>query len=164
MTRLGLAILLSALLLLPSCGERSRDNANIGDVKSALRPKLAGFSRSTDIRIFNRENLWEYNDGAAEIFLAQGFERIAVADYTDSQGELTAEIYLFSKAAGADSIYARYFRGDEKRIDVGDRGFIAPGQLIFQRGRLLVMINYYSDIPDTIIADFAGGLCAGLSR
>ena len=153
----------AVLLIAANTGCRRRPGPDMNP-PDYLKEHIGAFNRTGDIREYDRENLWQYNDGAAEIFLARGFTKIAVVDYAGTHGELTTEIYLFSAASGADNIYAPYLTGHEKRVDIGDKGIIAPGQLIFQQGPLLVMINYFSDIPDTIIEEFADALHVEMSK
>ena len=85
------------------------------DVLRALRaahgPTLpaataAGASGRSDTSGYDRETLYEYIDGAAEGYLARGFERCLVAEFTFTPRsgdaiDVTAEVYRFAAAAGA---------------------------------------------------------------
>jgi len=108
-----------ALLLLPlvlvavwlaARGRAVRDDP--ADVLRALRaahgPTLppagfAGASARSETSSYNRETLYEYIDGAAESYLARGFERCLVATYTFAGAPLdvTAEAYRFAAPGGA---------------------------------------------------------------
>ena len=108
-----------ALLLLPlvlvavwlaARGRAVRDDP--ADVLRALRaahgPTLpaagfAGASARSETSSYDRETLYEYIDGAAESYLARGFERCLVATYTFAGAPLdvTAEAYRFAAPGGA---------------------------------------------------------------
>lgn len=111
-----------ALLVLPLAavaawvGLRGRSvHEEPGAVLAALRgangpalpePRAAGASARSELSSYNRETLYEYIDGAAESYLARGFERCVVATYTfPSQGvetlDVTAEVYRFGSPTGA---------------------------------------------------------------
>jgi hypothetical protein len=78
-------------------------------LKAAQAPTLpdaaaAGAAERSALEQYDRESLYTYNDGAAEAFIARGFERCAVATYTvagPARFEVTAEAYRFGSADGA---------------------------------------------------------------
>jgi hypothetical protein len=110
------------LLLLPLVaialwiGERGRrlrdDPADIlRHLKAQQAPALpeaagAGAGERSPIDFYDRETLYDFIDGAAEAYIANGFERCAAATYTFAAGggaplEIAAEVYRFAAAAGA---------------------------------------------------------------
>ena len=108
-----------ALLLLPLAGvavwlvERGRTvredpAAVLAALRAAAGPALpeagaAGATARSEPSTYNRDTLYEYIDGAAEAYLARGFERCVVATYTfATEGlEVSAEVYRFAAAGGA---------------------------------------------------------------
>jgi hypothetical protein len=44
-------------------------------------PEIAGWKYSTDIQIFIPKTLYEYINGAADLYLASDFEELNVAEY-----------------------------------------------------------------------------------
>jgi len=110
------ALLILPLLLVAAWlvhgGRALRDDP--ADVLRALRaahgPALpaadaAGASGRSEPSSYDRDTLYEYIDGAAESYLARGFERCVVATYTFAGPagalDVTAEVYRFAAAAGA---------------------------------------------------------------
>ncbi len=109
------------LLLLPLVavalwiGERSRrlrdDPAEVlRHLKAAQAPSLpaaaaAGAAERTAVDEYDRETLYDFIDGAAEGYIANGFERCAAATYTFADAgaalEVAAEVYRFAADAGA---------------------------------------------------------------
>lgn len=65
-----------------------------------------GASERSALELYDRDSLYDYIDGAAEAFLARGFERCAVATYASRRAdggelEVAAEAYRFAAADGA---------------------------------------------------------------
>jgi hypothetical protein len=109
---------------------------------AALFPELDGWSRDGKIETFQPENLYEHIDGAAENFLAYGFQRLAVQNYGDKQKRaLSAEIYFHGSPDNAFGIYGseKPLAGDYLRI--GAQGYYEEGVLNFISGAYYVKLN-----------------------
>jgi hypothetical protein len=81
-------------------------------LRAAAGPTLpaeakAGATRRTTPQSYDRETLYEFINGAAETYLANGFERCVTTVFTfaDAAGELevAAEVYRFGTPAGASA-------------------------------------------------------------
>lgn len=81
-------------------------------LRAAAGPTLpaeagAGATRRTTPQSYDRETLYEFIDGAAETYLANGFERCVATVFTfaGAAGELevAAEVYRFGTPAGASA-------------------------------------------------------------
>ena len=85
-----------------------------GAVLAALRaahgpqlpePAQAAANARTEPAAYDRETLYEFIDGAADAYLARGFERCVAASYTFATNagalELAAEVHRFSSSDGA---------------------------------------------------------------
>ena len=111
--------------------------------------KLSDFERSSEIRTYDAENLWQYIDGAAEQFVGYGFEKLATAEYARADTTLAVEVYLFSSVQGAFSIYSEYSDALSEFADLGTAGFISRGELFFYRDKYFAYLNCYGwDIPE----------------
>ncbi|OFV79458.1 MAG: hypothetical protein A2Y78_04910 [Acidobacteria bacterium RBG_13_68_16] len=119
------------------------------DVLRALRaahgPMLpaagtAGASARTETSAYDRETLYEYIDGAAESYLARGFERCLVATYTftgtaGSALDITAEVYRFAAPGGAkEQMLAERPNAATPLPGIAD-AFVDPSTLVAIRGR-----------------------------
>jgi hypothetical protein len=103
------ALLATAAVLVLLPGRRMRDDP--GAVLAALRasagpllPGLAasGAEGSTPPARYTRDTLYELVNGAAEAYLARGFERCVASVYAFAGGvEVAAEVHRFSDAGGA---------------------------------------------------------------
>ncbi|HNX51754.1 MAG TPA: hypothetical protein PLS53_08225 [Thermoanaerobaculaceae bacterium] len=65
----------------------------------------AGATRRTPLQSYDKETLYEFIDGAAEAYLANGFERCTATVYAFADGaaelEVAAEAYRFGGTTGA---------------------------------------------------------------
>ncbi len=131
---------------------RSRDvREDPADVLRALRaahgPSLptagaAGAFARSETSSYGRETLYEYIDGAAESYLARGFERCLVATYTFTFGsaaapalDVTAEVYRFAADRGArEQMMAERPTAAAPLEGLAD-AFVDPSTLVAVRGR-----------------------------
>lgn len=67
--------------------------------------EAVGAAGPAEFQSYDRETLYEYINGAAEAFIARGFERCAVTTYrfasATGEFEVAAEVYRFAAPAGA---------------------------------------------------------------
>jgi hypothetical protein len=109
---------------------------------AALFPDLDGWTKDGAPEAFLPENLYEHIDGAAENFLAYGFQQLAVQNYADRQKRaLSAEIYFHGTAENAFGIYGseKPLAGDYLRI--GGQGYYEEGVLNFISDAYYVKLN-----------------------
>jgi hypothetical protein len=115
---------------------------------AALFPELDGWSRDGKTESFGPDNLYEHIDGAAENFLACGFERLAVQNYVNAgKQSLTAEIYFHGTPENAFAIYAseKPLAGDY--LAVGSEGYAEEGVLNFISDAFYVKLNSFDLAP-----------------
>ena len=105
-----LAVPAIAVALVLWQGRRSREDP--GQILAALRaqsgprlpPVAAGARSATEPERYDRATLYELVDGAAEAYLARGFERCVAATYLFPAAggiEVAAEVYRFQDERGA---------------------------------------------------------------
>lgn len=131
------SMLLAALLAaaLPLAAATAPDMA-------ALFPDLQGWTRDGGVQTFRPDSLYEHINGAAENFLACGFELLAVQNYVnESRQALTAEIYFHGTTENAFAIYSseKPLQGDY--LALGSEGYIEEGVLNFISDAYYVKLN-----------------------
>ena len=144
---LSLLPLVLVAVWLTQRGRAAREDPT--DVLRALRtahgPTLpaagaAGASARSDTSSYDRETLYEYIDGAAESYLARGFERCLVATYSfggaaGSALDITAEVYRFAAPGGArEQMLAERPSAAAPVPGIAD-AFVDPSTLVAIRGR-----------------------------
>jgi hypothetical protein len=110
---------------------------------------LPGFtsewSVAEQVKIYTKDDLFNYINGEAELYFPYGFEGLASAFYTkkgaDPQIGLTADIYKMGSLLEAFGIYSQYRKPEAEFIALGGEGFINPSQLIFYQDRYLVQLS-----------------------
>ena len=109
---------------------------------AALFPELDGWTRDGKVETFLPETLYEHIDGAAENFLAYGFQRLAVQNYINGKKQaLSAEIYFHATPENAFGIYGseKPLAGDYLRV--GTEGYCEEGVLNFISDAYYVKLN-----------------------
>lgn len=101
-----------------------------------LLSKLTGWNLSEEPLMFLPETLFEYINGAAEIYLAYDFRGLTVIQFgqEESPVNLTAEIYEMSSPNNAFGIYSAERFPDSTFIPMGVQGYMEEGTLNFLAG------------------------------
>ncbi len=161
--RLLLLALLPVIALLVYVESRDYDPALIqfqqevlpSDPMEDFAPENIGpFVRMGSLRVFNRDNLWEYVNGHAEYYISQGFKRLAVGDYAlgkseKDQSDALVEIFDMKKAIQAFGVFSDELSDESTTIGTEIR---TPQGVTFIKGPYLVKILMYNDkaAPDII--------------
>jgi hypothetical protein len=143
-------ILLITLLSF-SCGEKKETIAlNTGDFlpEKSTRSEL---TRSSDIRIFAGESLWEYINGGAEVYHDYNFVEVATADYKINDIEIVADIYRFDTAENAYGLYSMLRLDEAETIRLGIEGFISPASINFVKGPYLIRLTGFVETAESDI-------------
>lgn len=113
-------------------------------LKAAVGPALpaeakAGATRRTTPQSYDRETLYEFIDGAAEAYLANGFERCVATVFTFADGagelEVAAEVYRFGTAEGARAQMASERPAGAVAVPGLAEAFADPSTLVAVRRR-----------------------------
>jgi len=135
-------ILAAACCLLPAPA-RGQDTA-------ALFPDVQGwkFAPPPGSSYFTPDNLWDAIDGAADVFLANGFIELRIGEYTDSTGtDVRVEIYRHSSRANAFGIYSMERNPGYHFIEIGTQGYAEEKVLNFLCGLYYVKISSHTPGP-----------------
>lgn len=128
-------------------------------VTSYLPQKNDTYQRVGQIRQFTRENLYEYINGHAEYFLALGFVKLAVADYSSESSEqnnsdFVVDIYDMGKSKNAFGIIMDESGENATPVEVGFRGFLTQKTLNFIKGQYYIKISAFKE--NAPLVKFAG--------
>lgn len=106
--------------------------------------ELRGWTRSPKVQHFAASNLFEYIDGAADGFLAYGFQQLSVAEYTRAaKGSVVIECYRHASPLHAFGVYSQEKPDAGPFEAIGTQGYVAPPLLVFIKGTTYVKINAY---------------------
>jgi hypothetical protein len=130
---------LALALAAASAMARSTAAAPIADVSL---PALPGWTRTGPVRTFGPDNLYEYVDGAAELFLSLGFEDLSVTEYANGRGgSAVVEIYRHESPLHAFGMYAQERPSEGEYLAMGAEGYAAPPYLNFVIGDAYVKLS-----------------------
>jgi hypothetical protein len=135
------------------------------DWKSFIFPKISGWRQSGEIQTFSPRTLYEYIDGAADLYLTYDFEALKVAEYhNEKKGSVTIDIYFHKTPIQAFGIYSQERLPDANFIDVGAQGYVESNVLNFLTGPYYVKISSYNTgVEDReILLTFAKRVAEGL--
>lgn len=122
----------------------------IGFISSAclaqdiIYPQLKGYKIKTDYPVYLPDNLWDFINGAADNYLANGFVDLHVAEYKKGKAVIKLEIYRHSGNTLAFGIYSSERSPSFRFMNLGAQGYIADGSINFFKGNYYMKIKTYS--------------------
>jgi hypothetical protein len=135
-------ILLSLVLVCTLCSGAAYSQ---DDPTELLPESVGGWWKSGPAQSYSRRNLFDYNDGGAEIYLAYDFQRLTVQHYramspdSTEKGLITVEVWLMDSSADAFGLFS--LERDGKKINVGQDGVYAYDRVRFWKGRFFVDVS-----------------------
>jgi hypothetical protein len=123
--------------------------AATGQEKTLVFPEMDGWEQDGKPQVFSPRTLYEYINGAADLYLAYEFQDLNVAEYKGSgKAAVTAEVYRHGDSAQAFGIYSQERLANARFLDIGAQGYQEPNVLIFVAGPYYVKISGYSTGAD----------------
>jgi hypothetical protein len=96
------------------------------------------------IKSYTEDDLFEYVNGEAELYLQYGFKDLVSGFYLNAKNEkqgLSADVYRMASPLEAFGIYSRYRGMGARIVEIGQEGFVSAAQLMFCQGRYFVQLN-----------------------
>ncbi|MCC6398581.1 MAG: hypothetical protein IT282_16325 [Bacteroidetes bacterium] len=114
---------------------------NGGETETRI-PNVEGWSMARDSTEYSPETLWEYINGAADLFVSYGFENLAVAYYLAPEGqEIRAEFYRHATRQDAYGMYSQERAQESAPVSYGVEACMDEGMLNFVSGRWYVKLS-----------------------
>jgi hypothetical protein len=118
------------------------------DPKTFTFPELSGWKQSGDIQTFSPKDLFEYIDGAADLYLSYDFQELKVAEYqNEKKASVTIEMYRHKTPICAFGIYSQERLSDANFLDIGAQGYSETDILNFVSGNYYVKMSSYKTRP-----------------
>jgi hypothetical protein len=97
----------------------------------ALPKAIDGWERAEPVRVITKDDIFEYMDGAGELYLAYGFDHIAVYEYSDPNAvSILVELYYMKTPDDAFGLLSLDWSGEPVLGDQdsanGDGRMVAP--------------------------------------
>jgi hypothetical protein len=120
----------------------------LGKWLELLPVQIDGWSASDRDQTYTRDTIFDYMNGAGEIYLAYDFEKLFVREYTrPSAPPIIAEIYEMDSSEDAYGVFTN--DTDGKPVKMGQGGIYAQGLLRFWKGPIFVRLMAERETDET---------------
>ena len=123
---------------------------------TGIFPEIPGMSKIRTPEIYTPDNLYEYINGAAELYLSYDFRELVTLTYENAKEQsLTIEIYRHSSSPNGFGIYAQERPQSGDFLKIGTQGYYEKGTLNFVRGSYyvkLICFGFGSDDKSLLIS------------
>jgi hypothetical protein len=107
-------------------------------------PEMGGWKQSGEVQTFSPKDLYEYIDGASDLYLSYDFEELGVAEYqNEKKAAVTVEVYRHQTPEDAFGIYSQERFPTATFLAVGAQGYGEKDFLNFVTGPYYVKISSY---------------------
>jgi hypothetical protein len=115
------------------------------EAKDFKFPEITGWKQSGEIQTFVPKTLYEYINGAADLYIMYDFQELKVVEYlNEKKASVIVEVYRHKTATHAFGIYSQERLPDANAINVGAQGYIENNVLNFLIGPYYVKINSFN--------------------
>lgn len=109
---------------------------------------LEGWSVVGEDKVYNRSTIFDYMNGAGEIYLAYDFQQLIVREYTkELSGSVLVEVYQMNSSEDAYGIFTHDTEGED--VNIGQGGVYGLGLLRFWKGHIFSRIFAEKENDDT---------------
>lgn len=108
-----------------------------------LPESIEGWKKCDSTFHYDRETLFDYIDGGAELYLAYNFKNLVVQKYCKDESQITVEIYQSETSEDAFGLYSQ--NSSKRNIGFAQRGSYDSGELRFWKGRYFVRVYNWED-------------------
>jgi hypothetical protein len=107
-------------------------------------PEVAGWSQPGEVLIYDTDTLWEYINGAAELFVEYGVQSCRTTDLSSGDLTVTVDLYEMGTPLNAYGVFSREYAGDALSIDGATAASISPPyQALLLKGSTYAKVNVF---------------------
>ncbi len=111
------------------------------ETSNLILPDIKGLSLKEKPSFYTEANLYEYINGAADLYLNYKFKKLTVIEYKDKfKGAITVDIYEHENLSNGFGIYCSEKPADDNFLKIGTEGYYEKGILNFYKGKYYVKI------------------------
>jgi len=104
-----------------------------------------GFLRTGAVTLYHADNLYEYIDGLAVVYLKFGFCQLEHGTYAVGEKEYAIDIYTLGSPLSAFGIFRQRQTSEDRTIALGVEGTIGSYLAVFYKGSHYIEINPLRD-------------------
>jgi hypothetical protein len=113
--------------------------------------ETAGWKAMDKPQVFNKETLFDYIDGGAEIYLEYGFRQLVVQEYrNEAGGSVVIEVFEMESSPSALGMYTFKSASAGSEVSIGQGGQLADYYLNFWKGNYLVTLTGSDETATTL--------------
>jgi hypothetical protein len=121
----------AAIVALLSCSGRESDF-----------PEVEGWAQESDVLIYDVDNLWEYINGAAELFVEYDVQTCRTTDLSSGDVVVTVDLYDMGSPLNAFGVYNRESSGSGEPLPGAVEALVSPPyQALLLKGATYVKVN-----------------------
>jgi hypothetical protein len=144
---------ISFAVILPGCSSKKSDK-EVVSMKNLLPQQVLGWNLQDSVETYDRESIFDYIDGAGEVYLSYGFKEVNVFRYVKSgEPAIVVEVFDMGSAEDAYGVFSHSREAEEEGIG---QGYEFRGSLLsFWQGRFFICIlgeSLTGTIKETIFA------------
>jgi hypothetical protein len=107
-------------------------------------PAVEGWTRTGEIQVHDAGNLWEYIDGAADLFVSYGVRDCRTADLTSGALTVTVDLYDMGAPLNAFGVFEREASGESVDVEDAVAALVSPPYLaLLLRGSTYAKVNAF---------------------
>ncbi len=115
------------------------------EAKDFKFPEITGWKKSGEIQTFIPKTLFEYINGAADLYSTYDFQELKVAEYAnEKKASVIVDVYRHKTPTLAFGIYSQERLANANFLDIGAQGYIEQNILNFLTGPYYVKINSFN--------------------
>lgn len=97
--------------------------------------EVSGWKLASPVNTYDEKSIFDYINGAAELYFAYDFSAVAVAEYENGETSIIIDVYDMTTPEGAFGIYSLNRYPEADYVNIGNEGIIAGTALDFWKGR-----------------------------
>jgi len=123
------------------------------DPGSLLPDEIEGWKVAGEDRVYDRDTLYEYIDGGAELYLSYGFEQVVSRTYVRSgQPDIVVDLFDMGRSRDAFGVFSHGMETADDTFGQGSQ--YTAGMMLFWKDRFFVSILAYPETAESKDAVF----------
>jgi len=125
---------------------------------------VGGWTQAGEVRVYNAQNLWEYINGAAELFVQYGVRTCATADMSAAGVSVTVDLYEMASPLAAVGVFKVESAGGGVNLTGATIAALSPPyQARMVKGSTYIKVNVYEgELTESEGRQLLQGLAAAL--
>ncbi|HGJ66838.1 TPA: hypothetical protein ENS27_15865 [bacterium] len=123
---------------------------------------ISGWKLASKIRMYDKNNIFDYIDGAAELYFAYDFFKVVTAEYQNGQTSILVDVYDMTNSENAFGIYSLNRYKGANYVRIGNEGILEDATLEFWKGQYYCKVYSFNQSEEyqKIVADIGSKIAS----